>query len=460
MLKLRENEKLYNLWRMLTLLMVFSMFVYLLLYQFAPNYFGRLFNLVYKLLPLVALPCFLLMRGLKDGAEIRLMFVFCLLASLLRFIDGSYREEAILIIVLGLWMCLPCLAAASLADSKLRYRLLDAVSIVVTTAYTLIGLPCIYTGITGNTIYHPLTGVSMCELIGGRLYLFYINCNSVSGWYFMMLLLLFYLFFRSKKLWQRLLLALEMLICYTCLALTYGRGGMLAFAVGMGMLAAALGLKHLPLKKHWHRLCAVLLLVCAVSPLAYKSFQLGTGAISAVSNSIYAQHQQESPEEKSEPAAQSNAEMLNSRGMGSSGRTTLWIASLECVLEEPIRLLTGRSMPMEETNAYIKEHYPQETARYGNRPNHHNTYLELFQMFGLPGFLLMMAFFVLLTVKMIRLYFAPEAEIYLKVIIMMLSGIMVYNLFESTLFCIYDMRTVVFCVLSGYVLAAERELAQ
>ena len=62
--------------------------------------------------------------------------------------------------------------------------------------------------------------------------------------------------------------------------------------------------------------------------------------------------------------------------------------------------------------------------------------------------------------KMIRLYFAPEAEIYLKVIIMMLSGIMVYNLFESTLFCIYDMRTVVFCVLAGYVLAAERELAQ
>ena len=57
-----ENRKIYSVWLKLYVAAVFCFFVYFALYQFAPNYLGALYPVVYKLSALALIACFLFFR--------------------------------------------------------------------------------------------------------------------------------------------------------------------------------------------------------------------------------------------------------------------------------------------------------------------------------------------------------------------------------------------------------------
>lgn len=460
-----DDKKIYNIWINLQTLVVFGLFVYFSIYYFAPNYFGRLYSLVHIALPPVLVICYVFFSRLKDCVDIKLYFLFCLTISLIQIIDGRLNQEIDYVIFFGRWMCLNYLGIAFLLSEERRLKMLDIVSIIVCLAYVILGFACIYTGLSDEILLHPLTGKTMCQMISGRLYVFGTNCNSVSGWYYMVIFLLVYLIFRFKKTWQKALSGLGIIIAYICLSITFGRSAMVSFSVSIGMLAAAIALKHMKQKKTVQKAIALVLALCFFIPLSYKSFEVTTSAFTNISDlffekeeitKIQAENIASGVEIQNEYDTRTDA--LNDRGLSSSGRTKLWLASIECLRESPIRILIGSDKATEITNNYIKAHYPDEFVQYGFRPNHHNTYLDLFLEAGLVCFILILAFFVMLVIKMIKLFFSPETHLSVKTLVITLTGIMLYNLFESTLFYIYDMRTVIFCVLASYVFAYEKEL--
>ncbi len=464
MLKIRENEKIYKAWLIANTAAVFGLFVYFSLYNFATNYFGRLYYVGYILVPLICVPCFLLFRGLKDGWEIRLYFLFCLLITVFRAVAGSLAEEINLIITLGCWMCLCHLTAASLLPEELSLKILDTVSVIVCAAYSLLGILGIYTGVSGQSLMHPLTGLPLCHLVGSRLFIFNSNCNSVAGWFYMTIMLCIFLFFRKKKKWQRCLSLLGIVIMFLCISITFSRSIWLSFSVSMGMLTACIALDKMADKQLWKKALVLVVLMLAVIPLTFKAFSVaGEFVVSFSEMKTEVSTVNESAEGSALPqaAASTNTELakdLNERGMSSTGRTDIWKASLECLKEDPERIIFGSLLSIDETNQYIMEHYPEVYKLYGEKSNHHNTYLELLQENGIINFLLMMVFFVLLLIKMIKLYFSQHTVPAVKIIVIAVSGLMLYNCVESTLFTIYDMRTAIFCVLAGYVLAFAKKL--
>ena len=70
--------------------------------------------------------------------------------------------------------------------------------------------------------------------------------------------------------------------------------------------------------------------------------------------------------------------------------------------------------------------------------------------------MLSLAFCLLLSVKIIKLYFSP-APLGMKVLSMILVGSLVYNLLEVSLFYSADIRAFMFYILAGAVLAAYRD---
>lgn len=452
MLKIKEKEKVYKIWLAINTLAAFSLFVYFSLYQLAPNYFGRLYFVGYKLAPLLLVPSFLLFRGFRDGLEIKLYFFYCLLLSAIKILNGSVKDEIELIFLLGSWMCLCYISVASLHEKELSLRFLDISLSVICAGYCLVGIAGIYTAISGKLLLHPLTGATMCELVGGRLYLFSKNSNSVGGWYFMFAILQIYLFLRSRKIWQRLLIVFGILVSYICLALSFSRSSMISFSIAIGMIGAAKGLEYIPVEKLWRRVLALVLIVLILFSLCYSSFQMVSTGLA------YLKTKQLEGEQKQ--GVIENTEELNSRGLESSGRTTIWIASFEALKEEPLRLLTGSPDAIEKTNEKLRENHSEVHKRIGDKSSHHSAYLDLFFESGIFGFALIMAFMISIIVKIIKVYFAQSIPMSVKTFAALLTGIFLYNLVESTLLFIYDMRTMIFCIVAGYILAFEKQLSK
>ena len=316
---------------------------------------------------------------------------------------------------------------------------------------------------------NPLdAGIKLCSFRGGRLYVFEIVCNGVGTWYYMACAFLVYLILRHKNAVLRGIYVLCFIICYLVLALTYSRSSMVSFAVSMGMLAVILAFRHLPLHRNISKAIVLVVLMGLGTGLAYKSFDLSTTLMSEISRRVQVVEQEMVPDAQNNEKEtgkdritqqKETAERLNERGFSSSGRVELWIAGIKALREDPGRILTGRVDAMDLTNQYIEENDPVQFERYGDRANHHNAYMDFLMISGLPGFLLTMCFFVILVIKMIRLFFIVDCSITLEVkaLTIMLTGIMVYNLFETAFFD-NIICTTVFSMVSGYILIYEKEL--
>jgi len=482
MIKYLEDEKIYRLWLKFQTVAICCIFVYFSLFQFAPNYLGALYSVPYRLCGLLLIIGFLLIRRFKDGLEFKLFFFYLVWITVMRIIDGSFFLDGVPDGIFNRWMSLPLCVFALVIPAEKRLKLMDIMAIIYAVAYTLLAFICIYAGPEQLTLINPLTGTELCEFVGGRLHVFWKNSNAVSTWFMLACWMLLYLFFRSKKPVWKIIIVPAILANYVALALTFSRSAQLGFVLGAGMFAAALALKKLPLEKLWHKAAVFLLCMCICLPV-YKGFALSTTFI----NSLAPESSQSEVVVKTRSAANAGkietlsmvqldstakapqsekekqedmTDRLNNRGLHSTGRTELWYGAIKTIEDEPSRLITGKFESIVDTNDYIRKYDRQQFVLYGDRIHHHNAYLEMFLYSGIPGFALIMGFLLLLVYKMVKLYFCKKSDMALISLIVMLTGLFIYNLFESCLLHIYDMRNVTFFILAGYMLAFEKELCR
>ena len=147
-----------------------------------------------------------------------------------------------------------------------------------------------------------------------------------------------------------------------------------------------------------------------------------------------------------------------------SARFGVWAAAIPAIRDEPLRLLIGKynSKVMDGPHRY------QVSAENGSFWHMHNYLLQVLMLTGLIGFLLVLAFSVLLVWRMIRLFFSahPDATLAVKSLTLPVSGILIYGMFEIVIFtasaderALTDFRELCFFLLAGVVLAYSYELA-
>ena len=211
-----------------------------------------------------------------------------------------------------------------------------------------------------------------------------------------------------------------------------------------------------------------MLLAVVSLPLAYKSCDVLTAGSAAIYNAVGPDIERTSDIylNKSYFDATKDGQNFQDRRdltesvSDASGRMDIYASTIPTFRTEPRRLLIG-------SYSFKMMELPQQFMVYPFF-HMHNLWLQVLMLTGLPGFLLVLAFCILLIWRMLRLFFSqnPAADIAVKILTFPLAGVMIYGMFETILFtqCAddranTDFRELFFFLLAGIVLAYSYELA-
>ena len=271
---------------------------------------------------------------------------------------------------------------------------------------------------------------------------------------------------------------------FAAASLTISRTAMIAASLEAAGFVFLLIAGRLPSKRK--ALCVVLalLLACGTAYGAYKGYEAIVSGVASASQAL--QHAAETTlptpqpelssadttEEPASPAADSipavsqteDSSPANSAGEGIvpqnreltqdlltlTGRTNdIYGAALPVLKQRPSILLTG-SLDGETIGI---------ATRMAGRPLYHwhNSLLQTLMLTGIPGFLAAAAFLVLVVIAGVRTFFSGKAPLYRRLLVLPVAGLCLQGMLESYLFCQVELPFYFFLVLSGYLLAFDRE---
>lgn len=271
---------------------------------------------------------------------------------------------------------------------------------------------------------------------------------------------------------------------FAAASLTVSRTAMIAASLEAAGFVFLLIAGRLPSKRK--ALCVVLalLLACGTAYGAYKGYEAIVSGVASASRAL--QHAAETTlptaqpelssadttEEPASPAADSipavsqteDSSPANSAGEGIlpqnreltqdlltlTGRTNdIYGAALPVLKQRPSILLTG-SLDGETIGI---------ATRMAGRPLYHwhNSLLQTLMLTGIPGFLAAAAFLVLVVIAGVRTFFSSKAPLYRQLLVLPVAGLCLQGMLESYLFCQVELPFYFFLVLSGYLLAFDRE---
>ena len=396
-------------------------------------------------------------KGLRGAVEVRLYMFYCLWLLISRLLNGDIFLSSDIVTVLDIGMGCAFLTACLSLDGRERQRYLDWLSILFAGYITFMSLLSMYGVLLRRELFVPFTGgymVSFADSIS-RLGLFLTHPNESAMWFFISFFLLLYLFVRKKNVLWRIAMVLGAALNYLALTATFSRNTELAFS-GCAALLLALWLhKRLGLEKTGKKLICTLAVVCVALPLIYLSFTATAAGIRTASDALVsatAEQQESSGEETAETASTvetTESTYVDDRGLDDSFRFKIFSTISPTIRSNPLSLLIGdlsrdmMDVPAKELGAAVS-HY-------------HNSYLQVLGLTGLPGLGLILAFTVLLVIKIVRLYFS-RGPLSMKILSMVLVGSFTYNLLETSLFVWMELRGVIFYILAGALLAYFRDM--
>lgn len=467
--KIRKSPKLDG--RRIYAAAVFLFFVYFMLKQVNEGLWYAFYCVYYLYLCPVLIAFGLYFSRREKPLEFKLFTLFFLWLYISRLLNGdyflAYDGGAVMDMGLGCAFFAVCLVL----NGEDRYRYLDWLSIAVAVFYTLIGIAVLYGVILQRELTNPLFYGQLLnfEELMYRARVLGKSSNESVMWFFISFFLLFYLFVRKKKLLWRIAIVPAAAINYLGIVVTFSRSGRLAFSAGIALLTAMAILKRPELKTQARKVLAAAALTCLVLPLVYLSFDGAAAGIRLASNWAVAavdEAEQAEPAVQAEPtAAVMNALLAaeqgsqeapddeqhmyqDNRGLDDSERFVVYESIIPTLQREPLRLLRGCKYQgvMSVANTVLKNH----------KVHFHNFLIQTLAYTGLPGLALCLAFCVLMTVKIIKLYFSP-APFELKVLSMILVGSLIYNMLEVSLFYYADIRAHIFYLIAGAVLACYQD---
>lgn len=274
--------------------------------------------------------------------------------------------------------------------------------------------------VLSGTVLYRQSDMAAAGLVGGRLALI-CDSNMYGMLCCIALCLVFYLLLGKRRPAVKVLLALAALCLFIALTLTDSRTSKFALLPVAFFFAAILVRRPLADRKKLFRL-----LVGALAGLAFCAvLLLASRAVNSGFNAVLLAR---------EPETDESVDRIAGRGLSdtntASNRLKIWTRALDRLSDEPDVLLRGA------TPALTHEIFLDRSDGRASYNHLHNAYLAVLLGYGLPGFLLMLAFFVYLAVCACRLLFSARHDLpaAIRFLPTVLLAILAINLFEEMLF--------------------------
>ncbi len=409
---------------------------------------------------------------LRGRLEVRLVVYYAIWVFLTRLLNTDYYLQNELDLVISRVLCCVILPVGLLLEPEERLRLLDTVAAAAGIFYFITALLGLYAAIFGVYFYVPPEGVvfgidNNTLFYSNFVYLFAWETNRTIAavWFYLSWCMMVYAFLRTRRTALRVPIVFAAFVFL--LAVAFCRDRTIKFAVGfnVAMLIALWGLRIWKQKKS--TLCAVLILAAMLLavPAVYKGFDLLTTGAAKLYNAMDVRIERTADVYMGHEYIESTKDgqdFVDTRDLRTSlsnlsNRGEIYASAIPTFREAPLRLLIGSY----SDKLMLIPHKYQSFPYY----HMHNVLLQVLMLTGLPGFLLVLAFFVLLIFRAVRLFFsgAPTA---VKSLVLPVSGVLFYGLFEIILFtasaderALTDFRELFFFLIAGVVLAYSYEFA-
>lgn len=433
----------------------------------APERWADLYAFYGKTMIFALVALFFYLRRWDYPWEIRLVALYAVWLAATRFLNSDHyliREPNL---ILTKFMLVPVISWAMLLDEKGRRRFMAVFSFVVGGFYMIGGLLALYANLLDTYFYLPPENVLFG--LDGPWHLHYINVfntnRTISAmWFYIALSLMVYQFFACKnKLW-RVPICLAGLVHFLCISLAFSRTVKLVTAISLVMLAMLLVLRYLPVKKIWLKAAALLLCLVLVLPLGLKSFDLSASLMSSLSAAMQTQAQKDESGTAAEEAA--GVDLSDDRDLKKdisnlSERGQIFRSVMPSLKLEPKRIFIGSFADklMTAPNKFVDFPIPFTHM--------HNFLLEVLMLTGVPGAILVVAFCIMLVLRMLKIFFTEDERVSMahKVLTIPLAGTLLYGMSEIVIFTSCadrraptDIRELSFFILAGLLLAVSYDI--
>ena len=466
---------------------VVLVFLFFLTWQLNFYLAENLKNGVYLLLTPVLIAGALAFCRPRGRTEYRLLLVYMLWVVVTRVLNGDRTLALEWRFVLDLALMLPFLLLGLTLDRGGRRRILNWLSVLLGLYFFALGALCLAAFYLHTEFYNPITGGVLAGVSGTtyfeRANILDTNPNATAYWFFMPFSLMLYQFFACRHRFWRIPIVLSALVDWLVICLTFCRSVRLACALSFALLAALLCAEALRDKRRALRVLAVAAAFLLVLPLSYKACALACKGVGLIARpaEISAAAEEALPEQTlSRPAvypaalaarplaaeaeapeataAQTEAfAYADPRGGAfkgldrlSSERLTVYRAVWQTLMEHPRILLFGSGA--DEGLALVNAHLVKPMAHC------HNFLLQTLLLTGLPGFLLVLAFCVLLLAAALRLLCTPRAALPLRLLSLPVLSSLLFGQFEAGFFNYTDARTLFFYLICGMLLGTYYDL--
>lgn len=379
-------------------------------------------------------------------------------------------------------LCAALLCFSMTLEKKERRRMLGALAAIICVYYFVIAVLTLAVAVTRENMQLPLgIGITIKEEAGfsfvtvvGR------HRNTASMWSVIGLCLAAYLFSLTKNKLPRVICVIASLVFYAAVSISRSRLSMLALSVAVSMFVMLPVLKKLSGKKTAVRIAAALITALIVIPLSYKSYDAVAAVISRAN--VLVQSQDQSQYEAStgaevneigteaKPQTEENAQLAengdaqndmfketrdadNAKNLG--GRVRLWKSVYGTLYFERDRLLRGSLTNDYMYTVNMLSGFPDPAD---GELNTHNYLVEALMLTGILGFLLLLAFTLILVIRMVRVFFCDGADMPVKLMVVLLTATLVKNMGEAMLMRSDDVTNYVFFLAAGAFLAFSYEL--
>ena len=456
-----ENKR----WRYLLAFMAAALLFYYMLAPVAPRRWAALYHSYGKVAIAAMIALYFFKRGFSGVLEVKLVIFYTVWVYITRLLCGDYYLEQDFDLVLSRLLCCVFFTMGFVLEPDEREKMLDVLIAVFCAFYFITALLGLYTCILDTYFYLPPEGVIFGHdensIYGSHFLMAWETNRTLSAvWFYLAWCMMAYEFFHCRKKLWRFPIVLAWITFHLTLAFCYCRSIQLAVSLSTALLLILLGMKRLKVKeKIWKALLLVLIAVSALF-ITYKSFEV----VLNVTADLYNASESSDPSDNSSGTGErdfSDSRDLKESVSSGSGRLVIYSATLPALRQEPLRLLTGKRTGevMSVVNQYLLENGLRDPAF--PMQHMHNYLLQTLMLTGLVGFLPVLAFSVLLVIRMIRLFFSSAVSLPVKSLTLPLSGIMVYGMFETVIFtnCVdlrsmgTDFRELAFFLLAGFFLA-------
>ena len=433
----------------------------------APLRWNDLYNSYGKILIIAMAAIYFFKCGFKGCIEVKLVVLYTAWLFITRLLNTDLYLQNELDLVISRVLCCVFLAVGLLLEGKEREKLLDVLIAISGAFFLITALMGLFASVFGVYFYIPpedvVFGIDSTFFSNTFPYIVAWGSNRTIAavWFYLGWCMMAYEFFHCKnKLW-RVPICIAWFIFHLTLAFCFCRSLMLAVCVNVGMLLILLGIKYIKAKKLAVKVLVIVLITVISLPITYKSFEvLRTGTAAAYNmldtdiERIADEYMAKSFVEGSKDGQSfEDTRDLKTSVSNISNRGEIYASVIPTLKADPMRLLIGKysSKIMDIPNLF--QSYPYFHM--------HNFLLQVLMLTGIIGLALVLAFTVLMVVKMIRFFFSqhPDATMDIKVLTLPLSGIFIYGMFEIILFtasaderALTDFRELFFFLLAGIFL--------